>query len=395
MRPADRARDGAAWPRTGRPCGSRAGSPRRGSGLRTASELLRAAGRGDVHRQAHRPRRVVIAEPDPKGLTRSSGRPGARRARRDGLEVDSAALITQGLRLLDGPLRAAPPLERLEGLATSLGATLRAAAAAISLCTARRGLHRDAVPARPPLRPLVGRAPRASTAPATGSTSARARARAAGRRRDRCTCTRATAAPTPPSAPCSASWEWPTSCSPPPADGRGSWLLEMYGDAQSADLSLVDGALRLLLRSRGAAGERAAHGAPRDGEPARRAVGPGGRPRGPTGAVPRRSREILRGREGPRPRRRDSRCCRPAVPAAAVPIPEGGRRPARCRCSPAGPPRSTRSRCRIRRGIRSWRRTGARTCTSTATSPTSTRARGRWGRGWSGGRRSSRACARR
>jgi hypothetical protein len=30
------------------------------------------------------------------------------------------------------------------------------------------------------------------------------------------------------------------------ADGRGAWLLEMYGDAQSADLSLIDDVLRVL-----------------------------------------------------------------------------------------------------------------------------------------------------
>ena len=28
--------------------------------------------------------------------------------------------------------------------------------------------------------------------------------------------------------------------------GRGAWLLEIYGDAASADLSAVDGVLRLL-----------------------------------------------------------------------------------------------------------------------------------------------------
>jgi hypothetical protein len=30
------------------------------------------------------------------------------------------------------------------------------------------------------------------------------------------------------------------------ADGRGAWLIEIYGDAASADLSAVDGVLRLL-----------------------------------------------------------------------------------------------------------------------------------------------------
>ena len=30
------------------------------------------------------------------------------------------------------------------------------------------------------------------------------------------------------------------------ADGRGAWLLEIYGDVESADLALADGVLRLL-----------------------------------------------------------------------------------------------------------------------------------------------------
>ena len=30
------------------------------------------------------------------------------------------------------------------------------------------------------------------------------------------------------------------------SDGRGAWLLEIYGDAESADLRLADAALRLL-----------------------------------------------------------------------------------------------------------------------------------------------------
>ena len=43
------------------------------------------------------------------------------------------------------------------------------------------------------------------------------------------------------------------------SDGRGAWLLEIYGDAESADLRLADAALRLLAAHavRPAAGLRA------------------------------------------------------------------------------------------------------------------------------------------
>ena len=57
------------------------------------------------------------------------------------------------------------------------------------------------------------------------------------------------------------------------ADGRGAWLLEIYGDAASADLSAVDGVHAAAVRPRGAAGERPARGSPQHAaEPARRAV---------------------------------------------------------------------------------------------------------------------------
>ena len=47
------------------------------------------------------------------------------------------------------------------------------------------------------------------------------------------------------------------------SDGRGAWLLEIYGDAESADLRLADAALRLLaahaVRPAGRAARRAPH----------------------------------------------------------------------------------------------------------------------------------------
>jgi hypothetical protein len=148
------------------------------------------------------------------------------------------------MRLLDGPLRAAPPLERLEGLATSLGATLRAAAAAISLCTrggayietlfqldlrsghssgVRQGVDgaRYALDEYPRTAELL--AGGGSLHVYAGDGGADAAERALLGELGMADVLLAAA-----------------------ADGRGSWLLEMYGDAQSADLSLVDGALRLL-----------------------------------------------------------------------------------------------------------------------------------------------------
>jgi diguanylate cyclase (GGDEF)-like protein len=187
---------------------------------------------------------VSVAGAEPARSGRSIGRPGARRGRRDGLEVDTGTLITEGLALLDGALRAAAPLERLEGLATFVGSSLRASKAAVSLCahggayvetlfkldlrsghstSVRYGVDGDryALADYPRTEELLvaggslhihGNDPEADPAESTILD-----------RLGSCDVLLAGA-----------------------ADGRGAWLLEIYGDVESADLALAAGVLRLL-----------------------------------------------------------------------------------------------------------------------------------------------------
>jgi len=213
-------------------------------GPRTPSDLLRAADTALYTAKRTGRGRIVEAQREPPGEARPTGRPGARRARRDGLELDTGGLITQGLRLLDVPLRAAAPLERLEALVTSLGATLRAAAAAVSLCThggseietlfeldLRSGHSTGVRQGMDGTRYALDEYPRTAELLAGGGSlhlyagddDADAAERALLHELGMTDVLLAAA-----------------------ADGRGAWLLEIYGDAASADLSAIDGVMRLL-----------------------------------------------------------------------------------------------------------------------------------------------------
>jgi diguanylate cyclase (GGDEF)-like protein len=214
-------------------------------GLRRAAHLLRAAdtalyiakrtGRGGVR----------VADADPRQSGRTTGRPGARRGLRDGFEVDTGALIEQGLALLDGALSTAAPLERLEGLATSLGSALRASSAAVSLCahgggyvetlfkldlrsghssSVRYGVDGDryALADYPQTAELLvsGGSLHLYASDPKADAAERAFLESRG---------------------------LTDSLLGAAADGRGAWLVEIFGDAESADLALADGVLRLLI----------------------------------------------------------------------------------------------------------------------------------------------------
>ena len=210
---------------------------------------LRAAARRrrrPLRRQAQRPRPRRIAGARRAGPAALAPAARARAARAaTGSRSTPPRSSPRASRLLDGPLRAAAPLERLEALAT-----------VARLVAARGGRRRLAVHAR--RRRTSRRCSGSTCAPA----ARRASARASTARATRSTTTRRPRRCSPAGGSLHL-YAGDERCRPrgaraagelgmadvllaAAADGRGAWLLEIYGDAASADLSLADGVLRLL-----------------------------------------------------------------------------------------------------------------------------------------------------
>ena len=214
------------------------------TGLACSSELLRAADTALYSAKRAGRGGVRVAASEPTRASRATGRPGARRARRDGLEVDTGVLVEQGLALLDGALRAAAPLERLEGLVTSLGSSLSASAVAVSLC-AHGGLHVETL-FKLDLRSghttsvrygVDGDRYTLADYPRTAELLA-----GGGSLHLHAGDPEVDAAEAALLAKLGATDVLLAGAS----DGRGAWLLEIFGDLESADIALAAGVLRLL-----------------------------------------------------------------------------------------------------------------------------------------------------